>query len=95
MNESPDEIVGGGVPPVTSAPSNREPGGIAAPPVMLTVPVRLAVVTVGAVKFWVVVPLTTTIPRFIVVRLDVENVAADVSDWDRLAVKVPFGSCAA
>ena len=86
----PEEIVGGGVPPVTSAASKNEFAGIEELPVMLIIPDRLAVDTVGAVKFIVVTPLTATVPRGFVPRVEKND---DANSCDNAAENVPFGSC--
>ena len=87
----PEDVVVGGGGPEMSEPNKKEPVGIIAPPVILTVPESVAVVMVGAAKLRGLVAICD--PKF-VLRPDVENVAGGTNedaDWDSCTVNVPAG----
>src|SRR5204863_971330 len=86
----PAEIVCGcGV--VLSKADRNEFGGIGEPSVKVIVPERSAVDMVGAARFAVGGPLTTTGAR--VEFRTVKNAAGVSTSWLKPAVNVPFGSC--
>ena len=79
-NPVPEETDGGNGAPESSTPDRKDPVGILALPVMLTVPESCAVVTVGAGKLKIPAPETAAEPRLAVVRVEESNVVSDVSD---------------
>lgn len=86
----PEAVVAGG-PAVVSLTEKREPAGIEALPVMLTVPESASVVIEGAVKLSVLATMCD--PRF-ELKAEDENVVGGTTDnalWESCTLKLPAG----